>query len=195
MMVDVPSGSAYVLGMSSHPHPTANMTAAELLHVPDKHTELVHGMLIVREPPGLRHGRIALELGRRLANHVEAGSLGRVYVESGFQLAANPDTVRGPDVAFISQARLPDPEPVGYPALAPDLVAEIVSPGDRPGALLGTVADWLSAGTRLVWVIDPERRLARVYRSDGTEEIVTGEQPLGGEDVVPGFVCLLSAIL
>lgn len=118
-----------------------------------------------------------------------------MYVESGFKLASNPDTVRGPDVAFISRPRLPEPEPVGYPALAPDLVVEIRSPGDRPGEVLGKVADWLSAGARLVWVIDPERRLGRVYRADGGEEIVTAEQSLLGEDVLPGFACALAAIL
>ncbi len=187
----MPTEPAYVLGMS----PAPSMTAAELLQIPDKHAELVRGVLVVREPPGLRHGRIALDLGRRLADHGDANHLGRVYVESGFKLASNPDTVRGPDVAFISQSRLPEPEPVGYPALAPDLVVEILSRGDRPGELLGKVADWLSAGTRLVWVIDPERRLARVYRADGAEAIVTAEQALQGEDVVPGFACPLATIL
>src|SRR5213083_1712514 len=108
----MPSEPAYVLGMSA-----ASMTAAELLQIPDKHAELVRGVLVVREPPGLRHGRIALDLGRRLADHVDANHLGRVYVESGFKLTSNPDTVRGPDVAFISQIRLPEPEPVGYPAI------------------------------------------------------------------------------
>jgi len=187
----MPPEPAYVLGMS----PPASMTAAELFQIPDKHAELVRGVLVVREPPGLRHGRIALDLGRRLADHVDANHLGRVYVESGFKLTSNPDTVRGPDVAFISQSRLPEPEPVGYPALAPDLVVEILSPGERPGEVLGKVADWLSAGTRLVWVMDPERRLARVYRADGTEAIITAEQPLQGEDVVPGFVCPLATVM
>ena len=161
--------------MSAAP-PPASMTAAELLLIPDKHAELVRGALVVREPPGLRHGRIAMEIAAALGAHVRAQQLGRVYVESGFKLTSNPDTVRGPDVAFISQSRLPEPEPVGYPALAPDLVVEILSPRDRPGEVLGKVADWLSAGTRLVWVMDPERRLARVYRADGAESIVTAEQ-------------------
>src|SRR6266550_3784791 len=156
----MPTEPAYVLGM----------TAAELLQIPDNHAELVRGVLVVRAPPGLRHGRIALDLGRRLADHVDANHLGRVYVESGFKLASNPDTVRGPVVAFLS-------------------------PGDRPGELLGKVADWLSAGARLVWVIDPERRLTRVYRADGAEAIVTAEQALQGEDVVPGFACPLATIL
>jgi len=74
-------------------------------------------------------------------------------------------------------------------------VVEILSPTDRPGEVLGKLADWLSAGTRLVWVVDPERRLARVYRADGAEAIVTAEQALQGEDVVPGFVCPLATIL
>jgi Uma2 family endonuclease len=188
----MPAERAYVRNMAP-----ALMTAEDLLHtrIPDKHVELVRGVLVVREPPGLRHGRVAMDLGRRLADHVETRALGRVYVESGFKLASHPDTVRGPDLAFISRARLPDPEPVGYPDLAPDLVVEIVSPGDRPGEVLAKVADWLSAGTRLVWVVDPERRLARIYRPDGTEQIVTADQALDGEDVVPGFACPLNAVL
>ena len=189
----MPNEPAYVLGMS--PLARAIMTADELLRIPDKYTELVRGVLVVREPPGLRHGRIAMDLGAALAAHVRGNSLGRLYVESGFKLTSNPDTVRGPDVSFISQARLPEPEPLGYPALAPDLVVEILSPSDRPGEVLGMVGDWLCAGTRLVWVIDPERRLARVYRADGALEIVTAEQALQGEDVLPGFTCRLASIL
>ena len=185
----MPREAAYTLGM---PH---LMTADELLHVPDKHAELVRGVLVVREPPGLPHGRIAVELAAALVAHVRANGLGRVYVESGFKLAANPDTVRGPDLAFISQSRIPDPEPRGYPDLAPDLAVEVLSPDERPGEVLGKVADYLSAGTKLVWVIDPDRRLARIYRADGTEQIVSDQEQLRGEDVLPGFSCPLNAVL
>ena len=174
------------------------LTAEELLHlsIPDKRAELVRGVLVVREPPGGRHGRIAMNLGVELANYARTHELGVVYAaETGFTLARHPDTVRAPDVAFVSRERLPSPEPVGFPDLAPDLVVEILSPGDRPGEVLGKVADWLSAGTRLVWVIDPERRLARVYRQDGTERIIDAEEMLDGEDVVPGFSCPLNTIL
>jgi Uma2 family endonuclease len=102
--------------------------------------------------------------------------------------------VRAADVAFIRGDRLQTPDPPGFPDLAPDLVVEVRSPGDRPGEILTKVGEWLSAGTRLVWVIDPERRIARVYRADGSETIVTADQALDGEDVVPGFSCLLSAV-
>jgi Uma2 family endonuclease len=174
------------------------MTAEELLHlsIPDKRTELVRGVLVVREPPGGRHGRIAMNVGVELANYVRTREPGVVYAaETGFTLARHPDTVRAPAVAFVSRERLPTPEPIGFPDLAPDLVVEVLSPDDRPGKLLAKIADWLSAGTRLVWVIDPERRLARVYRQDGTERIVAAEEMLDGEDVAPGFSCRLDAIL
>jgi Uma2 family endonuclease len=190
----MPAERAYVPTMS----PPALMTADELLHVriPDKRIELVKGLLVVREPAGAQHGRVAMELARRLANHTEARGLGRVYAaETGFTLARDPDTVRAPDIAFIRAERLPDPEPAGFPDLAPDVVVEVLSPGDRPGVVLAKVADWLSAGTRLVWIVDPERRLARVYRQDGTERLVTVNEALDGEDVVPEFSCTLSAVL
>src|SRR2546422_3626568 len=79
--------------------------------------------------------------------------------------------------------------------LGPDLVVEVLSPGDRPGETLAKIADWLSAGTRLVWVIDPERRLARIYRQDGSESILGEADTLQGEDILPGFACKLGAVL
>ena len=177
---------------------SALLTAEELLRlsIPDKHVELVRGVLVVREPPGGRHGRIAMNLAVEIGTYVRMHQLGVVYAaETGFTLSRRPDTVRAPDVAFIRRERLPSPEPIGYPELAPDLVVEVLSPGDRPGEVLSKIADWLSAGTALVWMIDPDRRSARVYRRDGSEAIVTANQALEGEDVLPGFSTRLDAVL
>ncbi len=190
----MPAGRSYVPSMSS----PALVTADELLrtNLPDKRVELVRGVLVVREPPGYRHGEVTARLAKILIDHADAYDLGRVLAgDSGFKLATNPDTVRGPDLAFIRRDRMPTPSPVGYAEFAPDLVVEVLSPGDRPGEVLAKVADWLSAGTRHVWVIDPERRQARVYRDDGSETLVTADEELDGEDVVPGFSCPLEALL
>jgi len=191
----MPAEPAYVPSVS----PGALMTADELLlrvHIPDQHVELVRGVLLVQEPSGYLHGDVTARLTKRLMDHVDARDLGRVLAaETGFQLRTDPDTVRAPDIAFIGSERLPDPRPVGYLALAPDLVVEVLSPRDRPGEVLAKVVDWISAGTRLVWVVDPERRLTRVYRQDGTETLVTADEALDGEGVVPGFSCPLAAIL
>ncbi|MGH7614156.1 MAG: Uma2 family endonuclease, partial [Gemmatimonadales bacterium] len=163
---------------------------------PDKRVELVRGVLVVREPAGGRHGRIAVNVTLQLGNYVAQHQLGTVYAaETGFTLERRPDTVRAPDGAFVRRERLPNPEPTGFHDLAPDLVVEVLSPSDRPDEILAKIADWLSAGTRLVWVIDPDRRLARVYRHDGSERIVSEAEALDGEDVVAGFSCRLDAIL
>jgi Uma2 family endonuclease len=177
-------------------HPAIH-TADELLRldIPGKCTELIRGRLVVREPPGFVHGDVAMRLAMTIGNFVQKQDLGRVLAaETGFKLASNPDTVRAPDIAFISRARLPNPSPTGYAALAPDLVVDVLSPNDRPGYVLGKVADWLSAGSRLVWVVDPARRSARVYRIDGSESFVAERDALEGEDVLPGFACRLAEI-
>lgn len=190
----MPAEPAYVDRMA----PPELLTADELwrVHIPDKRVELVRGVLQVREPPGYLHNRVMTELARVLANYALDQGLGRVLAgDTGFRIGANPDTVRGPDIAFVSREREPEPSLRGFPALAPDLVVEVVSHHDRPGEVLAKVADWLSGGARLVWVIDPERRVARVYRADGSETIVGAEGQLDGEDILPGFSCAVSSIV
>ena len=143
-LVAVPAERAYVPNMSL-------MTADELLHVgiPDKRVDLVRGRLVVREPPGYTHGRVTVNLAVRLAAHLEATGAPQVLVaETGFTLARNPDTVRGPDLAVLRRDQVPVPEPRGFLELGPDLVALVLSPGDRAGEVLAKVADWLSAGTK-----------------------------------------------
>ncbi len=187
-----------MLGMDRHAPYIARMrtedtvTAEELLRhtLPGKRTELVRGALRVREPAGFRHGEIAARLARVVGNHVDRHGLGSVLAaETGFALARDPDTVRAPDVAFVSHARLPDTRPTGFAEFAPDLAVEVLSPGDRPGDVLGKVADWLDAGSAMVWVVDPSSRHVRVYRKDGSESIVEQTDSLSGEDVLPGFAC------
>ena len=188
----MPARRAYVPVMSPQ-----LMTADELLHahLPNRRAELICGALVVREPAGGRHGRVVADLARLIGTHVHDNGLGVVYgAETGFTIAREPDTVRAPDVAFVRRDRVPDPEPVGFLTLAPDLAVEVLSPGDRPGETLAKVGDWLEAGTRLVWVLDPERRLARVYRADGTESILSVADELAGEDVLPGFAVSLASV-
>lgn len=172
------------------------MTADQLLHVsyPDKVTELIRGQLVVREPPGTRHGAIASRLAHFLTDFVYRNALGVVFAQdTGFQIASNPDTVRAPDAAFLTAARAAAIHDRGYARVAPDLVAEVLSPDDRAGEVRAKVADWLAAGVRLVWVIDPRRRAADVYRAGGS--VSSGETRLDGEDVLPGFTCAVSDLL
>lgn len=173
------------------------LTADQLLrlNLPNQRTELVRGVLQVREPAGYRHGTVAFALALAIGNHVRSHGLGQlVAAETGFKLQSNPDTVRAPDLAFIRADRLPAQAPPGFAEFAPDLVVEVLSPDDRPGEVLAKVADWLGAGTRLVWVVDPDRMAARVYRADGSESVMGIDGWLDGEDLLPGFTLELRSL-
>jgi Uma2 family endonuclease len=173
------------------------MTAEDLLalDLPNKSTELVRGRLIVREPPSTYHGRVQGKLHILVGSYVLTHQLGAVFgQDTGFKIATDPDTVRAPDLAFVNRNRVEQIGPRGYAALAPDLAAEILSPDDRPGEVLEKVGEWLDAGVSLVWVIDPDRRVAFVYRPDGTVTAVATDGDLDGENILPAFLCRLSEV-
>ena len=173
-------------------------TAEELICLPsdERRLELVKGKLYEMAPAGGRHGLIAGEIFGLLRNHVRSLGLGQVFAaETGFTLQRNPDTVRAPDAAFVAKDRMPQGEtPDGYLALAPDLAIEVISPNDRPRAVREKVADWLNAGTRLVWVIYPASRTVTVHRPPSSVEELGGEDTLDGAEVIPGFSCVLGEL-
>ncbi len=178
--------------------PPLLQTADDLLgfREPGKTAELVRGMLLVREPPSTAHGRSAAHLLFRIMEHVQQHDLGEVFAQdTGFHIACDPDTVRAPDVAFVTRDRLKQIPERGYAQLAPDWVAEILSHGDRPGEVLEKIGQWLAGGVRLVWVIDPQHHHAMVYRADGSVSMVGPNDDVSGEDVIPGFRCPLREIV
>src|SRR6266566_2718731 len=150
----------------------------------------------MREPPGTWHGAISAKLTYLLVGFVHHQGLGAIFAQdTGFKIGSDPDTVRAPDVAFVARERVAVIRERGYAELAPDLLAEILSPDDRPAEVLAKVADWLAAGTKIVWVVDPERRVAQVYRQDGSLSVFGSDGSLDGEDVLPGFSCPLTDVL
>jgi Uma2 family endonuclease len=169
------------------------LTAEELLSLPDdgfRH-ELVEGRLVTMPPTGWQHGSAVVTLGSLLHAFVRSNGLGIVGAgEPGFILSRNPDTVRAPDVAFVSQGRLPEGElPTGYLPFAPDLVAEVVSPNDRPREVEAKAQAWLRAGVRVVWVVHPGNRTVTIYESGRKARMLSHDEELLGDPVLPGFRC------
>ena len=165
------------------------MTAAELFQTPGLgRCELVHGELIPMTPAGFEHGRIAAEIGWVLKEYVKHQPLGIVTgAETGFQIGRNPDTVRAPDAAFIRADRVPAERVRGFFPEAPDLAVEVLSPNDRANEIAAKIQDWLNAGCRMVWVVDPEATSVTVYRTPNEFAILGSADMLVGEDVLPGF--------
>jgi Uma2 family endonuclease len=165
------------------------LTAAELFQTPGLgRCELVHGEVISMTPAGFEHGRVSAEIGWILKEYVKRHPIGEVTgAETGFLISRDPDTVRAPDAAFIRADRVP-PSPVpGFFPEAPDLAVEVLSPGDRASEIAAKVQDWLAAGCRLVWVVDPETRTVTVYRGRDQIAMLGATDVLAGGDVLPEF--------
>lgn len=174
------------------------MDAEALLELPrGRHRyELIRGELKTMAPAGHEHGRIAALLTASLIRTVIKNKLGNVYAaETGFKLASNPDTVKAPDVAFVSVERLRNvTSSTGYFPGPPDLAIEIVSPNDRHSEVEEKVELWLRYGTQMVVTLNPQTRTATVYRSLDDIRMVLGGGRLGGADVVPGWTLSLEEL-
>jgi len=167
------------------------MTADDLFSMPDDgfRYELVKGELRKMAPAGHEHGRVAIRFTWRLAQQVETNNLGAVYAaETGFLISTNPDTVRAPDVAFVSQKRLAQVKRAeGYWPGAPDLAVEVVSPGDTYIEVEEKAIEWLEAGTLMVLALNPRKRTVTVFRSLNDIVILNEASSLDLDEVVPGF--------
>ncbi|HUT11742.1 MAG TPA: Uma2 family endonuclease [Thermoguttaceae bacterium] len=150
--------------------------------------ELVRGELVMMTPAGFEHGCLTTTIAAPLANFVKQKGLGKVTgAETGFRIGRDPDTVRAPDVGFVRAERVPATLTTGFFQGPPDLAVEVISPNDRAGDLLAKVQDWLGAGCRVVWVVDPGTRTVSVYRGEKQVTILTVSDEVTGEDVVPEF--------
>jgi Uma2 family endonuclease len=150
--------------------------------------ELVRGEVRELMPPGGKHGSYTQKISVRLTNYVWDHRLGEVFAaETGFLLARDPDTVRGADVSFVAASRLPDPLPDGWIPTIPDLVVEVVSTWDTKKGVREKAQDWLDAGVRLLWIVYPNARTVHVYRPGGEVRVLSEDDVLDGEEVVPGF--------
>jgi Uma2 family endonuclease len=173
------------------------LTVEQFEALPEKEgwrIELVRGQL-VREPgPGPMHGAVDALLTAHLVNWAAAGSRGVVLSNTGFILARNPDTVRIPNIAFVSAARRPAYPARGWWEIAPDLAVEIVSPTNTVTELQAKVQDYLVAGARTVWIVDPFTRTVTVYRSKSDIRLLDAGDELSDQEVLPGFRLALSKL-
>jgi Uma2 family endonuclease len=175
------------------------ITAEEFFQMPEpadgSQQELVRGVIITMPPPGGQHGVCCAKLSRRIGNFVEEHGFGTITCnDTGFITERDPDSVRGPDVAYWSKERLPK-VPAGYIEIPPDLLVEVVSPGDHFSRIQTKLRQYLARGVRLVWVVDPEDRSVSVYHSSRQLTILTETDTLTGEDVLPGFSCPVASLL
>ncbi len=171
------------------------ITADDLLALQDgKRFELVHGELVEKdmgwESEWIGTNLIAIlwTYCRQHGGWVNGSSAG--YRCFSGSIPDDPDRVRKPDVSYIAPGRIAAGRlPTGHCEVVPDLVVEVNSPNDRDSVVKAKVDEYLQAGVRLVWVIDPQTESIRVHRLDGTVRDLGIDDELDGEEIAPGFHC------
>jgi len=168
------------------------VTADDLLRMPsDVRCELVEGEIFEMTPTGRPHGRIASRFHGRLEQYLREHeyAFGETYIaEFGFKVGMNPDTVLVPDVAFVTAMREEEAgDDEGFFPGAPDLALEVISPTDRYSEVAAKVQKYLSAGARMVVVVDPPKRTMIVHQSHADVLILKEGDVFDGGDVVPGW--------
>lgn len=174
------------------------MTAEDLFSLPSENLrhELIRGELTTMAPTSGQHGESAFNIAGILRTFIKAHDLGiGAGAETGFLLSRNPDTVRAPDCAFIRKERVPaEGAPKKFWPLAPDLAVEVLSPSDSASEVLEKIDEWLAAGARLVWVIDPEKKTVTVHAPSRQPKKLRLRDQLDGGDVLPGFSITIADI-
>ena len=174
------------------------LTAEDLLrlHGQGVKGELIDGVLKEKVSAGKRHARIAGRVITHFNNFVIPRKSGQVGgTDGGVLVSRNPDSVREPDVYFVSAERLPlDDDSDGYLDVAPELVVEIVSPSDTQTEVSEKTRLWLNLGVLMVVVVYPRTRTIAVHRPGASPITLTGDGVLDGGDVLPGFSLPLSQI-
>jgi len=169
--------------------------ALEVRNHSDRICELIDGVLVVKAM-GSYESFLAGVLIQLLNNYLDTHRLGIVLGPDG-GLQVLPMRMRIPDVSFIRWERFPDrrlPRDRVF-RVAPDLAVEILSAGNTEGEMRQKLADYFSAGTALVWYIDPDARRARAYTAPDKFEEFGVEGLLRGGDVLPGFEIHLGDLL
>jgi Uma2 family endonuclease len=160
----------------------ALITAREFAQLPDngQKLELVRGRVVPVNMPTPRHGEVCGNVSHIVKSFLDQHPRGRVATnDSGVLTERDPDTVRGADIAYYSFERVPEgPLPNHYLEVAPDLVFEVRSPGDRWRKIHIKVAEYLEAGVTYVCVLDEQTQTCHVFHSDQPPRILTADQEL-----------------
>ena len=171
--------------------PAKTYTPEDLLSLPDAvNYELVDGNLVERNS-GSESSVIAALIATVLNNFIRGKRIGLVFgADCGYQCFPDaPEEVRKPDVSVVASGRLPgDKPPKGHTKIAPNLAVEVISPNDLAYEIEDKVAEYLAAGVKLVWVVNPASRTVRVH-SGPNSGILRSDDTITGGDVLPGFEC------
>jgi Uma2 family endonuclease len=190
----------YIRGnvVQKHEHPVIYdcLTLAQFLRLPEAKPalEFIDGNVVQKVSPNRTHSVLQMMLGARLLDFARSRRLGLPYPE--LRCTFHKRSIV-PDLALIARGRIPADDE-GRKAddveLAPDLVIEIISPGQTVTNLSARLAWCVEHGSRLGWLIQPTKKVVHVFRTGQPQELLESDGVLSVEDVLPGFVLPLDEL-
>jgi Uma2 family endonuclease len=144
-------------------------------------------------PTGTWHALVVGRINEAVTIYVGQKRLGLVTsAEAGFHVVRKPrDTVRAPDIAFLSNETLERVKAATstFAPDAPDLAVEVLSPDDTFATIQKKVDDYLGAGGKLVWVASPFGRVVHVHERGRPPRVLDESAEIDGGEALPGFHC------
>ena len=153
------------------------------------HYEIVNGELIDMGNSGALHGYVCSTLMILLGGYIRTHKLGAMF-DSSTAFTMKSGNKRSPDLSFFAKARLQNITklPLGFLKGAPDLVVEVLSPGNTVEEIHEKLVEYFENGTRLAWIVHPNEHYVLVYRSaQEPDRLLKTIDTLDGEEVIPGF--------
>jgi Uma2 family endonuclease len=157
----------------------------EFMALKIEHAELIDGKVVEHMPPVFDHDELALAVGSALRSYVKQHRLGRVAGGGSFHTEA--EKVRAPDVSFVSNADLEGENTAKYLEKPPTLAVEIISQNDTYDEVDDKASEFLRAGSKAVWIVNPRRRNVTVLTPDEGEILYKMGQSIPGGEILPGF--------
>ena len=159
----------------------------------DRHFELEKGEVIELPPPKRLHGFVCANMVKVLGRHADTQPVGFVCSnDAGVIVERDPDTVRGPDVAYFDDVQQAEEILAEYAEVPPVIAVEVLSPDDRVNQVALKVDEYLAFGVKQVWVVDPEAKEIAIHRAGVSMRLLTHDEELSGGDDLPGFSCRVS---
>jgi len=151
-----------------------------------------NGEILVMSPANGKTSNINSRVCRLLDEWAEDDGRGIAFDSSG-RFTLLDGSMRSPDAAWVLRRRwdaLTEVQQSGFAPVCPDFVIELRSPSDKPGDVQAKMKMWISNGTEVAWLIDPERRTVELYRpADSVVQMydpgsVQGTGPVAGFELV-----------
>jgi Uma2 family endonuclease len=144
---------------------------------------------------GMEHGNISAYLCGIIEIYARSQNLG-ITCNSSTAFNLKSGNKRSPDISFVVKQRLQGIKrlPKGFFEGAPDLAVEVLSPTNTFEEIHQKIVEYFNNNCQLVWLVHPDERTVLVYHKPEPDQLLTINDNLNGENILPGFSLPISEL-